>query len=449
MPTRSASDPRVGGSERQVRRVVLARLVSSTGAEAAFLLGLWGKAAFTFGGTPTDLAVMSALVGLAGVLGSVLGGVLVDRWDARRVVILAEVVFVPATLALVLATNIPQLLLLGIVSWLTAAALETAITSMPPALVAPEGLERANARLESANWLALVIGPALGAPLVALFGLDSVFVLDALTSVGAIVLLATVRLPTRPSTTEEHEDAPSSAWRDTVSGLRYAVTHRPVRTALYLGALPGLAFGMFIALEPLFYRDVVGTQVEVLGYVNAVFGFGLLVGSVVVSRSRGQLSTFRTTILLTVASGLGGMVYVITPWLPMVLVGAVLWSVPLGMVLPLVRTLAQRHADPAFVGRTMGAYGTASAAASLLPVVVAPSLARAFGVQTVLIVSAATAAIGAPLVWRVGRELDRRSPPPGGGEGGVEGDGRAGPVRTGAPPAAGLPIVLESETGVT
>jgi predicted MFS family arabinose efflux permease len=295
------------------------------------------------------------------------------------------------------------------VSWLAAAVLETAIASMPPALVGPSSLERANARVESATWLALVIGPAVGAPLVAWLGVDSVFVLDAVTSIVAIALVAPIRLParTQQSTVDDSSDGQRSAWRETVSGLRYAATHRPVRTALYLGALPGLAFGMFVALEPLFYRDVVGTQVEALGYVNAVFGLGLLLGSVIVARAGGRLSTFRTVILLTMASGLGGMVYVATPSLSIVLVGAVLWSVPLGTVLPLMRTLAQRRADPAFVGRVMGAFGTAMAAASLLPVVVAPTLAAAFGVQTVLAASAATAVIGAPFVWRAGRELDR------------------------------------------
>jgi predicted MFS family arabinose efflux permease len=132
MRRRQARKRPVEALDRQLRAVVLARLISSTGAEAAFFLGLWGKAAFVFRGTPADLAVMSALVGMAGIVGSLVGGVLVDRWDARRVVIAAEALFVPATLALVLATNIPQLLLLGTVSWLAAAVLETAIASRPP-----------------------------------------------------------------------------------------------------------------------------------------------------------------------------------------------------------------------------------------------------------------------------------------------------------------------------
>lgn len=100
---------------RPIRQVVLARLVSSTGVEAAFFLGLWGKAAYVLDGTPTDLAVMSALIGVAAMGGSVIGGSLVDRFDARRVVVGAEALFIPATLAMILATDITQLVAFGLV----------------------------------------------------------------------------------------------------------------------------------------------------------------------------------------------------------------------------------------------------------------------------------------------------------------------------------------------
>jgi MFS transporter, DHA3 family, macrolide efflux protein len=424
---------------REVNHVVLARLISSTGAEGAFLLGLWGKAAFVFDGTPTDLAIMSALVGLAAMVGSVAGGVAVDRFDARRVVLASEALFVPATLAMVLATDIPRLLVFGIVSWLAGAALETAIVSLPPVLAPPARLEQANARLESANWIALIAGPAIAAPLVARYGVDSVFVFDALTSVAALVLIVRIRLPAReaPEDTAAGEvapgDASGSGLRDTVEGLRYAMATPPVRTALYLGALPGLAFGMFVALEPLFFRDVVGTSVEVLGYVNAVFGVGLLAGSVAVERAGARLATFRALIWLTAASGLGGILYVATPTLAIVLVGAVVWSVPLGMQLPLMRTLAQRHAEPRFVGRVMGAIGTVTAGISILPVIAAPALAARLGVQAVLVASAAVAVVAAPLIWRAATRLDAQYPPVG-----IDAVGAPPPTHT-TPPTGKVP----------
>ncbi len=389
--------------DRNVRNVVLARLISSSGVEASFFVGLWGKAAFEFGGTPGDLAVMSALIGLGSIVGSLLGGVLVDRTDARRVLLAAEVVFVPATLALVFATSIPRLLLLGVVSWCAGGVLETAIVSMPPSLVDDEELEAANARLESANWLALVAGPALGAVLARTISIDAVFVFDAATSVVALGLLSVVRLRPRPV---EPLLAGGPGLRDVREGLRYALGNRRVRLVLFLGSLVWLGFGVFIALEPLYYRDVLGTSVETIGWVNAVFGIGLFAGSTLLERTRGRFTGYRAAIVLTILSGVGSALYVGTDDLRWVIAGAAAWSIPLGAALPMGRTLAQRATDPRFVGRVMGAMGMLQSAAAMVPVVFAPAAATAIGVQAVLLLSGVAVVVLAPAAWRPARRLD-------------------------------------------
>ncbi|MGF1599053.1 MAG: MFS transporter [Acidimicrobiales bacterium] len=403
----------MAGSSAQ--RVVAARLISSTGAEAAFVLGLWGKAAFVLEGTPTDLAIMSALIGVAAMAGSVLGGVAVDRFDARRVVLAAEVAFVPATLALILADDLTSLFALAAVSWLLGAVLETAIVSLPPVLVAPERLEATNARLESANSLALIVGPAVGALLITAFGLDAVFVFDAATSVVALALVAALHLPAvAPSPVDDDGETPGpvAGLRSALAGLGYAWRSGPIRTALYLAALPALAFGVFIALEPLFFRDIVGTEVETLGYVNAVYGLGLLVGSLALHRAGARAGRFRVLAILTVWSGLGGMLYVASPALPVIVVGALVWSIPVGALFPLARTLAQRFTPATHVGRVMGALGLVISGLPILPVVVAPALAAAFGLQAVLIGSSALAVLGVPFVWSAVVRLDRSGPTP-------------------------------------
>lgn len=389
----------------QVWNVALARLVSSVGAEAAFFIGMWGKAAYVFQGTPGDLAVMSASIGVAAIVGSVIGGALVDRFDARRVVLAAEVLVVPSSLALILARDMRSLILIGVVSWAAGSALETAITSLPPVLVPGEQLEQANARLEGANWLALVIGPGAGALLSQAFGLDSVFVLDALTSLAAIAMI--VRLQLDPRLASDAQRQPTgSGFAEIVDGLRYAWRTPPVRLALYLEGLVGVAFGVFVALEPLYFRDVLGTEVETIGYVNVVFGVGLFGGSVLLERSKGRFTGFGANIGLSVFAGVGAMLYSGTSSLTWVVVGAAVWSVPLGMSLPMSRTLAQRGCEPAYVGRVMGAFGMVSAGAGILPVVFAPAFANAIGVQRVLVASGAAAILLAPLALPAGRRLD-------------------------------------------
>ncbi len=409
-PTRQGPSARQGrptrpvSPTRQVWHVVLARLVSSAGAEAAFFIGLWGRAAYEFEGGPTELAIMSGVVGTSAIIGATAGGALVDRFDARRVVIGAEVAFVPATLGLILAGNLTQLLAIGTVVWLAGAVLETAITSLPPVLVADDQLDRANARLESANWLAFVIGPAMGGLLFPLIGFSGTFVLDAVSSLVALALVWQVRIP-------EAADAEAGAgggggFADVVDGLRFAFGHPRVRLVLVLTVVVGMAFGMFVALEPLFFRDVVGAPVETLGYVNSVFGAGLFAGSLIVERARGRLTTFRAAVLVTFLAGLGSLPYVATGDLRWVLVGAVTWSIPFGMSLPITRTLAQRAAPRRYVGRVTGAIGSAGNAAGLLPVVFAPALAGAVGVQAVLMGASGLAALVGPLLWRTATRLD-------------------------------------------
>lgn len=406
-------------SRRAINSAVLARLISSAGAEAGFFIGLWGKAAFEFDGTPTDLAILGGAIGVSAMIGSVIGGVLVDRFDAKRVVIGAELLFAPVTLTLIAASNLTLLISLGAVTWLLGAILETGIASLPPALVDDEGLDKANARLEMANWLALIIGPALGGIMFPFTGFAGVFILDAASSLVAAGLVLAIRMPEGHRPAEAPEELSSAGpldpvvrsklsrgVADFVAGLRRANRSPGVRLALYLTALPAMAFGMFIALEPLFYRDVVGSGVEVLGYVNVVFGAGLFAGSLLIERTGARFVTFRHAVMFVVASGLGSVLYTVTGDLRVVLLGAVTWSVPLGAALPLLRTLAQRAAPKDFVGRVTGLIGTVDSAAGLLPIVIAPVLADRLGVQPPLVASGLIAAVFAPVVWRTARALD-------------------------------------------
>jgi len=96
-------------SDRNVRAVVLARFVSRVGGEAAFFVGIWGKAAFELEATPAQLAAVMAALGVASLIGASIAGVLVDRFDPRRVVIWGELAFVPAALALVFTDTIPSM----------------------------------------------------------------------------------------------------------------------------------------------------------------------------------------------------------------------------------------------------------------------------------------------------------------------------------------------------
>lgn len=395
-------------SHPDIRRVVITRLVSRSGTEASFFVGIWGKTAYDLGAGPADLALLLFVVGVTRLAAAGLAGMAVDRFDPKRVLLVGEVVFIPSILLLVLADSLTVLTLLAPFPFIAGTFIDTAVASLPPFLVTNAGeLEKANASVEGAGTLGFVIGPAVGAVIARLFSVDGVFVFDAVTSLMVLPLILAVH--PRAAAVDEDPQAALTGMAKLRAGFRYAYARPAVRLPLLLGTLTWVGFGVFGTLEPLFYRDVLQTGPEALGLVNSLFGAGLFVGSVLYGRSGGRLRSARAATLLTAGCGLGAVAYVGTGRLAGVLVGAVLWSVPLGVLFPLLRTLIQLHTEEAYVGRVMGALSAHHTAGEMVPLAFAPALATAFGVQGVLVAAGLLVTVVAPLFLGAAHRADDRA----------------------------------------
>src|SRR5450759_2903334 len=80
--------------------------------EAAFFVGIWGKAAFTLHASATQIALLMGVLSVSSILGTAVAGVLIDRYDPRRVLAGAEFVFVPVALLFLLPRELWQLTVL-------------------------------------------------------------------------------------------------------------------------------------------------------------------------------------------------------------------------------------------------------------------------------------------------------------------------------------------------
>jgi MFS transporter, DHA3 family, macrolide efflux protein len=389
---------------KDLRRVVLARFISRTGGEAAFFVGIWGKAAFTFSATPAQLAVLMGTLSIASILGTIVSGVLIDRYDARRVLIAAEAFFVPVALAFILPTAMWQLTILAGLLGFFGAPVMTAAASFAPFL-ASEGadLDRINAWIEGAGSLSFVIGPGLGALLAQFVGLNPIFIFDAVTSLVAVVLVARVTLR-RPEPVE-HER--TNAFSELREGLRYTYSHRALRYPILIGTVVWLGFGAFGALEPLFYRDVLHTGVAAIGWMNTLFGIGIVIGAWAFSRLPARAVTARGLALVSATVGLGALAYVGTKFLVVVAIGALVWGIVIGVADVLLRVIIQSGSPDHLVGRIAGVSQMHRQAGELVPLALAPMLAVAFGVQAVLIGGGLLMAAVALLSLPEARAVDR------------------------------------------
>ncbi len=394
--------------DRNVRLLLLSHLVSRTGGEAAFFVGIWGRAAFELGTSAVGIAIIMGAIGIAGMAGSAIAGVLVDRYDPRRVVVIGELLFVPGILAAGQAEQVWTLALFAALAWLPGSGVLTAMSAFPPFLDAGEdSIERGNIALEFAENMAFVTGPAIGAIIVRFLGdVTHVFTLDAVTSIIGVAIILRVAL----RGVERERDEGSTPLREALDGVRYVRSSPAVLLPMALGTLMFLSFGVFTTLEPLFFRDVLQTDVEALGWLNSLFGVGILAGTLVLNAFTKRFARLAVAVGLTTLAGTGALVYVGTDSITVVGVGAVYWGFLIGILFPLLRILLQRQARPAMVGRVMGLFEISQQAGEMIPLVVAPLLVLVFPVQPVLVGSGFVIVLVAPLFLRRARELDAEQP---------------------------------------
>ncbi len=389
--------------KQDIARVIAARYLSRAGSEAAFFVGVWGKAAFDFHATASQIAVVMFVLSVVSIAGSIAGGVLVDRYGPRNVLIGAEVLFIPASLAIAFANDLYSLTALVAFWGLVGAPVMTAGASFAPFLAGEDGdLRKMNSWIESAGSAAFITGPALGSLIVHYANVDWVFFIDAITSLVAAVLVAGTVLhhPKRP---EGH----SSALGEVREGIRAVYRVSSLRFYVLAGSVVWLGFGAFSALEPLFYRDVLKTGVEAIGYMNSLFGAGILAGALLLQRLPKKIVSARGLTLMVVLTGLGSIAYVGTDNIRIVAVGSIVWGIVIGVLEPLLRTLLHRDSPEGLVGRITGTAQVHRQAGELVPLAFAPALAAMFGVQATLIGGGVIVAIVAALAFFEATRIDR------------------------------------------
>jgi predicted MFS family arabinose efflux permease len=396
-----------GRSKRDIALVTAARFLSLGGAQAAFVVGIWGKAAFELEASAGGIAFLMAGIGVAWFVGSAIAGTLVDRFGPRRVFVIAGLAVAPASLAVIAANSLWQLVALAALVDLVNAHAYNAAISTPPFLAEGDAaLRRVNVILETAARLSLIAGAGAGALIARLAGIDWVFLLHAGAAVSSALLFGSARFAIPSPSRDERTRL--------TDGVRFVYGNRSVRYFVWIPALLWMSFSAFEALEPLFFRDVLGTEPDALGWVNMVFGIGLTIGSLAVIKFPGGLVSATGLAAVVSVSGVASLLFVGAPGLSIVAAGAAVWGFVFGLQAPVLRTLIHTATPRRLLGRVSSTAEIHDGTASLLPLAFVPALAAAFGVRAVLVVNAILLALVVGMTVPHARALDRRAGAPAG-----------------------------------
>ena len=285
----------------------------------------------------------------------------------------------------------------------------TAIDAYPRYLT--EGaseLLRMNGLSNTATSLAVIVGPALGGLITSVASNQWVFAILAAAPLPALALVLATPESARPvgvgpGSVGPGADGEKSGEADGEKGGLLATLWEGVRTTaasldlrliFLMGFMGFFAYGAFDSLESLFYRDVLRVGTQWMGWLSAIAGMGGMLGSLLVMRvPAGRVSMGLLAFALLV-TGVGSIVYVGTGNVWVAAAGQAVCGVGFGAMGPVRATLTQERCEPGHVGRVMATMRVGLNGAGVVPLLVAPILADAFGVQPVLLgASALTAAI--------------------------------------------------------
>jgi MFS transporter, DHA3 family, macrolide efflux protein len=217
-------------------------------------------------------AVPQILIGL-------LAGTLVDRLDRRRVMMTSDLMraaMAPLFILLRRPSDVPLALALAFLMASFGVFFNPARTALMPRIVAPDDLMSANGWMQVGQTMARLTGPILAGLVIGRWGTDIAFGVDAFSFLVAGLLVMGIRgVVTRERGDTAHT---SSAWREFLTGVRYARGSRLLRGVTLGLSLAVLGLGAVNVLFVPFMRHAFDAPPTALGMLMTAQGIGMLAG---------------------------------------------------------------------------------------------------------------------------------------------------------------------------
>jgi len=248
------------------------------------------------GGTPSELGIVLASRMLALVACLLAGGVVADRIERRKVMVVADLTRLVSqgVLAALLIAGHPAIATIAALTAVTGAAtgfFNPASTGLLPLVVKPELLQQANGLRGTAQSAGEIAGPLLAGLLVVAASPGWALAIDAATFAISAAFLSRLRLPPRIGTQAQ------SFLKDLKQGWSAFTAHTWVWSFVLAVAVGNIFWGAWSALGPVVAKQELGGAAA-WGTVLGAMGVGGVIGGAIAIRANP-----RRPMLLVVATG--------------------------------------------------------------------------------------------------------------------------------------------------
>jgi len=327
------------------------------------LVGTWmqnvgeGWLILTLTNSPFYVGLTAALSSVGVLLFSLYAGVIADRVDKRRFIILMQLAFMieAFTVSILIWTNaiaVWQVLVLATTLGIASAFDIPMRQAFVVEMVGKDDLMNAIALNSSLFNAARVIGPAIAGLLIGTVGIAWCYFLNGLSYIAVIAGLLMMRLPydARPPKT-------TSAWTGFREVLAYLRNDRRLRVLMILTAILSVFGFPYIAMMPVFARDVLNRGATGYGALTSSIGIGAVIGALGIALASARIRA-RGRLMLIGGTAFGILLILFSASRVLALSMVLLGLAGCAMIVnnSLTNTLIQTTAPDHLRGRVMGFY---------------------------------------------------------------------------------------------
>jgi len=372
------------------------------GGQAISLIGTWMQqiAVSWLVYRLTNSALLLGVVGFAGQIPTFIltpfAGVLADRWNRHRILVITQTLamiqaLILALLTLTKAISVEQIIVLstflGLINALDIPTRQSFIVNM---VEKREDLGSAIALNSSMVNATRLLGPSIAGLLIALVGEGVCFLLNGLSYLGVIAALLAMNLPPK-----KVEIQPPHVLQGLKEGFTYAFGFAPIRAVLLLLGLISLMGTPYSILMPIFATNVLHGGSYALGFLMTFSGLGALTGALYLASRKSVLGLGKW---IALASGLFGIGLIAfsrsrTLWLSLLFIALAGFGMMVQMASS--NTILQTIVDEDKRGRVMSFYTMAFMGMAPFGSLLAGSLASKIGAANTLMLGGISCILGA------------------------------------------------------
>ncbi len=309
----------------------------------------------------TNSAFLLGVVGFSGQIPTFFfasfAGVLADRYDRRRILILTQILCMmqALVLAFLVLSHLIQVwhivvlaILLGVVN---AFDLPTRQSFFVEMVKDRNDLGNAIALNSSIVNSARLLGPTAAGILIAAFGEGTCFLINAVSYVAVVLSLLLMEVERKGV-----KPRMSKVWQELREGIRYAIGFAPIRDILLIFALVNLVGMPYVTLMPVFAKDVLHGGPSTLGFLMGCVGLGALGGAVFLASRKSVLGLGKMIPIAATIFGLSLAVFSFSRQLYFSLPLMLLTGTGQMIVMATSNTILQTLVDDDKRGRVMSFY---------------------------------------------------------------------------------------------